>query len=63
MYKRQVSNIPGQTRTLPLAIYTALQMPGGEAAAARLATLSILLALVFMALAELAQRRARAYYA
>ena len=58
-----VSNIPGQTRTLPLAIYTALQMPGGEAAAARLATLSILLALVFMALAELAQRRARAYYA
>ncbi len=58
-----VSNIPGQTRTLPLAIYTALQMPGGEAAAARLAALSILLALVFMTLAELAQRRARAYYA
>lgn len=58
-----VSNIPGQTRTLPLAIYTALQMPGGEAAAARLAALSILLALVFMTLAEFAQRRARAYYA
>jgi molybdate transport system permease protein len=39
-----VSNIPGETRTLPLAIYTALQIPGGEAAAARLAGLSILLA-------------------
>jgi molybdate transport system permease protein len=58
-----VSNIPGQTRTLPLAIYTALETPGGEAAAARLAGLSILLALIFMTLAELAQRRARALYA
>jgi molybdate transport system permease protein len=58
-----VSNIPGQTRTLPLAIYTALQTPGGEAAAARLAALSILLALVFMTLAEFAQRRARSFYA
>jgi molybdate transport system permease protein len=58
-----VSNIPGQTRTLPLAIYTALQTPGGEAAAARLAALSILLALVFMTLAEFAQRRARSLYA
>ena len=36
-----VSNIPGQTRTLPLAIYTAIQTPGGEAAAARLAMLSM----------------------
>lgn len=58
-----VSNIPGETRTLPLAIYTALQTPGGEAAAARLAALSILLALVFMTLAEFAQRRARSLYA
>jgi molybdate transport system permease protein len=58
-----VSNIPGQTRTLPLAIYTALQTPGGEAAAARLAALSILLALVFMTLAEFAQRRARSLHA
>jgi molybdate transport system permease protein len=54
-----VSNIPGQTRTLPLAIYTALQTPGGEAAAARLAALSIGLALLFMTLAEFAGRRAR----
>ncbi len=55
-----VSNIPGETRTLPLAIYTALQMPGGEAEAARLSALSILLALIFMTLGEFAARRARA---
>ncbi|HWA88991.1 MAG TPA: molybdate ABC transporter permease subunit [Rhizomicrobium sp.] len=52
-----VSNIPGETRTLPLAIYSALQSPGGEAEAARLSLISIVLALVFMTLAELAQRR------
>ncbi len=40
-----VSNIPGQTRTLPLALYTALQSPGGEAVAARLALLSFALGL------------------
>jgi molybdate transport system permease protein len=54
-----VSNIPGETRTLPLAIYTALQTPGGEQAAARLATLSILLALAGLALSEAAARRVR----
>ncbi len=54
-----VSNIPGETRTLPLAIYTALQTPGGEAEAARLSLISIALALVFMTLAEFAQRRMR----
>ncbi|MBV9541831.1 MAG: ABC transporter permease subunit, partial [Alphaproteobacteria bacterium] len=54
-----VSNIPGETRTLPLAIYTALQVPGGEEQAMRLSILSIVLALIFMALAEAAQRRAR----
>ncbi|HWD26514.1 MAG TPA: molybdate ABC transporter permease subunit [Rhizomicrobium sp.] len=55
-----VSNIPGETRTLPLAIYTALQTPDGEAEAWRLSLISITLALVFMVLAEVAQRRARA---
>jgi molybdate transport system permease protein len=55
-----VSNIPGETRTLPLAIYTALQAPGGEEQAMRLSLISILLALIFMTLAEFAQRRARA---
>ena len=54
-----VSNIPGQTQTLPLAIYAALQAPGGETEAARLCALSILLALVFMTAGEFARRRAR----
>lgn len=52
-----VSNIPGETRTLPLAIYAALQTPGGETEAARLSVLSILLAIGGLALAELANRR------
>ena len=52
-----VSNIPGETQTLPLAIYSALQQPGGEAAAARLASLSIGLALLFMVAAQWLQRR------
>ena len=55
-----VSNIPGETRTIPLAIYTAIQTPGGEAAAARLAALSIALALAGLVLADLLARRARA---
>ena len=54
-----VSNIPGETRTLPLAIYTALQTPGGEAAAARLALLSIGLALAGLILSEVAARRVK----
>ena len=54
-----VSNIPGETRTLPLAIYSALQEPGGEMEAARLSIISIVLALIFMTLAEAAQRRMR----
>ena len=55
-----VSNIPGQTRTIPLAIYTAIQTPGGEAAAARLAALSIVLALLGLVLADVIGRKARA---
>jgi len=54
-----VSNIPGETQTLPLAIYSALQTPGGEIEAARLSALSIALALVGLTLAELADRRVR----
>lgn len=54
-----VSNIPGETRTLPLAIYTAIQTPGGELAAARLAALSIGLAFAGLLLSELALRRIR----
>jgi len=54
-----VSNIPGETRTLPLAIYTAIQTPGGEAAAARLAALSIALAVAGLVLSEVAAQRVR----
>jgi molybdate transport system permease protein len=54
-----VSNVPGETRTLPLAIYTALQSPDGEAMAARLAGLSIALALAGLIGSELAARRLR----
>ena len=53
-----VGNIPGETRTLPLAIYTAIQAPGGEAVAARLAAISIALALAGLLLAGVAARRA-----
>lgn len=52
-----VSNVPGETRTLPLAIYSAIQTPDGEAAAARLAALAIALALGGLVLSEVAARR------
>jgi molybdate transport system permease protein len=54
-----VSNIPGETRTLPLALYTALQTPGGDAAAARLAGISLSLGLAGLLLAEWFARRLR----
>jgi molybdate transport system permease protein len=53
------SNIPGETRTLPLALYTALQTPGGDALAARLAAISITLGLLGLLAAELIARRVR----
>ena len=52
-----VSNIPGETRTLPLAIYTALQIPGGEAAVTRLALISVALSLLALTASELLTRR------
>ena len=54
-----VSNIPGETRTLPIALYTALQLPGGDAIAARLALLSFALGLGGLLLAELLARTLR----
>ncbi len=54
-----VSNIPGETRTLPLALYTALQTPGGDPAAARLASMSLLLGLGGLLLSEWFARRVR----
>ncbi len=52
-----VSNVPGQTQTLPLAIYSALQSADGGAAAARLVGMSIVLALAALALAQWGHRR------
>ena len=52
-----VSNIPGETRTLPLALYTFTQTPGGDVGALRLAVVSILLALFALAGSELLARR------
>jgi molybdate transport system permease protein len=54
-----VSNIPGETRTLPLALYTALQTPNGDAAAARLAFISFVLGLGGLLLSEWFARRVR----
>ena len=53
-----VSNVPGETRTLPLAIYAALQRPDGEAAVWRLAAVSVLLSLLALVGAEWLARRA-----
>jgi len=52
-----VSNIPGQTQTLPLAIYTGLQLPGNEAAVTRLALISVALSLGALVLSEWLSRR------
>ena len=46
------ANIPGETQTLPLAIYAALQVPGGEAKAAELSMVSLLLAVIGLLLSE-----------
>ncbi|PZO63505.1 MAG: molybdate ABC transporter permease subunit [Paracoccus denitrificans] len=48
-----VSNIPGQTQTIPSAIYAFLQVPGGEDAAARLVIISIAVAMAALLLSEM----------
>ncbi|MCB1348021.1 MAG: molybdate ABC transporter permease subunit [Paracoccaceae bacterium] len=53
-----VSNIPGQTRTLPSAIYAFLQVPGGEASALRLVAVSVFVAMAALGLSEVLARRA-----
>ena len=50
-------NLPGETRTLPLALFTALQAPGGEAPAMRLAIISIVISLAALVASELIARR------
>ena len=53
------ANVPGQTRTIPLALYTAIQSPGGDGAALRLAVLSFVFGLLGLLAAELLARRTR----
>ncbi|HKW38292.1 MAG TPA: molybdate ABC transporter permease subunit [Burkholderiales bacterium] len=53
-----VSNIPGETRTLPLAIYTYTQTPTGDAGAMRLSLIAVLLSLAALYLSEVLVRRA-----
>jgi molybdate transport system permease protein len=53
-----VSNVPGETETLPLAIYAALQRPGGDATVWRLAAVSVALSLVALVASEMLARRA-----
>ncbi|KPQ06324.1 MAG: ABC-type molybdenum uptake system permease component ModB [Rhodobacteraceae bacterium HLUCCA12] len=52
-----VSNIPGETRTIPSAIHALLQAPGGDSAAARLVIVALVIAMAALVLAELVSRR------
>lgn len=54
-----VSNIPGETQTLPSAIYTFLQVPGGEGGAIRLTVISIVVAIGALVASEVLASRAR----
>lgn len=53
------SNIPGETRTLPLAIYTFIQVPGGEGRAAQLIVISVVVSLGALLASELIARRVK----
>jgi molybdate transport system permease protein len=53
-----VSSIPGETRTLPLAIYGYTQVPGGDAMALRLSALAVALSIVALLTSEWLLRRA-----
>ena len=52
-----VSNIPGETQTLPSAIYTFTQVPGGELGALRLTLVSIAIAMAALIASEVFARR------
>ena len=52
-----VANIPGETQTLPTAIYSFLQVPGGDAGALRLVLVSVAIATLALALSEWLSRR------
>ena len=53
-----VSNIPGETETLPLAIYALVQSPGGDAQALRLSIISVILSILALIASEWLTRRA-----
>jgi molybdate transport system permease protein len=53
-----VSNIPGETETLPLAIYALIQVPGGDVAALRLTLVSIVISLIALFVSEVLIERA-----
>jgi molybdate transport system permease protein len=55
-----VSNIPGETRTLPIAIYAYTQVPGGDEQALRLSIIAVVLSLFALLVSELLVRRATA---
>jgi molybdate transport system permease protein len=55
-----VSNIPGETRTVPIALFSYTQVPGGDAQALRLAAISIVLALAALLASEVLARRVQA---
>ncbi|MCW5734013.1 MAG: molybdate ABC transporter permease subunit [Enhydrobacter sp.] len=52
-----VSNIPGETQTLPSAIYTLTQIPGGDAGALRLTAVSIAISMAALLASEVLARR------
>jgi len=52
-----VSNIPGETQTLPLAIYTFTQVPSGDAGAIRLSIIAVILSIAALAVSEWLTRR------
>jgi molybdate transport system permease protein len=54
-----VSNIPGETETLPLAIYTFIQVPGGEGQALRLSIIAVVLSIGALATSEWLTRRSK----
>ena len=54
-----VSNIPGETRTLPIAIYSALQLPDGDAIVTRLSVIAVILSLAALLVSEMLMRRSQ----
>jgi len=54
-----VSNIPGETQTLPLAVYTFTQVPGGDLNALRLSIIAVILSVIALAISEWLTRRSK----